>query len=571
MAEIVLCEQRKKLLKDKGHIIVKGGPGAGKTTISLIKAEQAIGIQSLEKAQRILFLSFARSTIGRVIESAKNILDPAHLKHIEINTYHAFAWTIIQSFSKLIIKSKVIRLLSPPDAAAKFFGLNKEDRRKECKRLFEEEGILSFEIFAEVTVEILERTKKVREMLSDAYPIIYVDEFQDTDPMEWRMIQLLGEKSIIIALADPYQRIYDFRGANPKRIKEFETHFKPNIYDFGDENNRSNGTDIVKFGNDLLSGANKGKRYNQVVINKYGYDAGEPMSAIKYCLFNSIKRQMKDKPDGNWSIAVLTKTRLGTLSISNYLTKSSARLKSINHEVLIDPAGPSLAAVLIAGLMEKKAKKDLLSDLVNNVVAHLRGRKDKITQVDLERSGVLTSYLNGEKIRGKNRLHLINDIETIVENTSKLTFSGIPQNDWLMVRDHIGNATHEVLVDIHADSKYIKLLNRGALLGETLAENYKQNGHYGNTREAVRTGLLQEHFSMANRDYRGIYIMTLHKSKGKEFDEVVIWDDRQSAIVPFNPTPTAIEQARYLLRVGVTRARQMTTICTPSAAPCILL
>lgn len=84
------------------------------------------------------------------------------------------------------------------------------------------------------------------------YPVIILDEFQDTSADEWQLIQLLGTQSKLIALADPEQRIYDFRGADPKRITQFIESFKPKIFDFGQQNNRSNGKDIAEFGNDLL-------------------------------------------------------------------------------------------------------------------------------------------------------------------------------------------------------------------------------------------------------------------------------------------------------------------------------
>ena len=49
------------------------------------------------------------------------------------------------------------------------------------------------------------------------YPVIILDEFQDTSADEWQLIQLLGTNSELIALADPEQRIYDFRGAAQNR------------------------------------------------------------------------------------------------------------------------------------------------------------------------------------------------------------------------------------------------------------------------------------------------------------------------------------------------------------------
>ena len=92
------------------------------------------------------------------------------------------------------------------------------------------------------------------------------------------MIQALGERSRLIALADAEQRIYEFRGADPKRIGEFITAYQPVQFDFGSENNRSNGTDITVFGNDLLTEANKAKNYNDVVLTRYGFYRGKVLT-----------------------------------------------------------------------------------------------------------------------------------------------------------------------------------------------------------------------------------------------------------------------------------------------------
>ena len=55
-----------------------------------------------------------------------------------------------------------------------------------------------------------------------AYPIIILDEFQDTNDDEWNLIKILCKHSDLIALADPDQRIYDFRGADPARSSNLQ-------------------------------------------------------------------------------------------------------------------------------------------------------------------------------------------------------------------------------------------------------------------------------------------------------------------------------------------------------------
>lgn len=66
--------------------------------------------------------------------------------------------------------------------------------------------------------------------------------------------------------------------------------------------------------------------------------------------------------------------------------------------------------------------------------------------------------------------------------------------------------------------------------------------------------------------------MTIHKSKGKEFDEVIIYEGQfQGKIVNKMHGIKSIEQSRLSLRVGVTRARQNVTIVTPARDICPFL
>ena len=75
------------------------------------------------------------------------------------------------------------------------------------------------------------------------YPVIILDEFQDTNADQWRVVQALGQFCTLIALADPEQRIYDFIGADPERLNHFRAAFTPVEVDLSTDNYRSAGTD----------------------------------------------------------------------------------------------------------------------------------------------------------------------------------------------------------------------------------------------------------------------------------------------------------------------------------------
>lgn len=567
---MMLCEKRKALLKADGDLLVMGGPGAGKTTISLLKANQLIEDGKLLPGQKVLFLSFARSTITNIQKTTKVLISERNREFIEINTYHGFIWRLLQNYSYLLNGHRHITLLTPHIAGAHLAELDgAQTRIQKLEELFSKNGLLSFDLFAKYAAELFNQSDRILSLITDTYPVIIVDEFQDTNSNEWQFIKALGSYSFIIALADPEQRIYDFRGANVKRIAEYIEEFDPTIFDFEQENNRSTGKDITTFGNDLLLGKNKGKSYNDVVINKYAFNRDEPNKILKLNILTAIRR-LKTDIGNDWSIAILVRSKRLMLSVSTYLS-SQTSLPPIFHEVAIDPNGPSLAGIVITGLLEP-VQFNQLEITTNDLINHIRGRTgEKVANTAIQFVNSIANYLKSGRATGKKRQVFITELADIIEKRKELKFTGIPETDWLAVRKLFQDCESEYLRHVYDDAKYLRLLNKGAVLSERLSEKWRSAQSYDGAKAAIEDALLQEHFIAAQTSYKGVNLMTLHKSKGKEFDEVFIWEDYYNPIVHQNSSEKQLHESRYLLRVGATRAREKTTFLTVASQPCILL
>ncbi len=409
---ITLSTENQRFIDGTGHSLVIGGPGCGKTTMALLKAHHEIAVRGLKPSQRILFLSFARATISRVEQHAKTILGSEARNELEINTYHGFTWGLLRSHGYLLVKKGLkLRLLPPPQAASLLASIEGDDAKEaEKQRLFIENGQVHFDLFATLAADLFRRSPKLRNIFCQLHPIIILDEFQDTNDDEWALIKELGKGSTLIALADPEQRIYEFRGATAARIPEYEANFKPTLYDFSGDSHRSAGTDICEFGNDLLTGKNKGKKYKNVSLHSYPIWKSEGRHLhLKAHVFKRIKHlHDQGKP---WSLAILVPTKNLMLDVSDFLSASQTlrdnrKAPKITHEVALEAAGPALAATVIGGLLEGGASPaEIGQRLITDLCDHIKGRKgnDTPSKAQLELALSLTDFVSSGKLRGPKK------------------------------------------------------------------------------------------------------------------------------------------------------------------------
>lgn len=564
-------DQKLGFLACAEHALALGGPGAGKTHVALVKARDEIRSGTLKPGQKILFLSFARPTVARIIEKASELISSEDLQWLEVSTYHGFAWTILRSHAYLLNGRLGVQLLPPPEAAAHLTDIDRNHHDAEKRRLFEQEGRLHFDLFASLVNELLRRSGRLATIFSDSYPIIILDEFQDTNSDEWALIQQLGQRSRLIALADPDQRIYEFRGADPRRVGEFLEVFHAKHFDFVGENHRSSGTDITTYGNDLLTGANKDKTYQQVKVTRYGFMYGKSLHfSAKAAVCTALSR-LKDVPDK--SIAILVPSKRLMLEFSDYLSSPVDGLPELYHDVAMDAEPPALAAGVIATLLEGGTASDMASRMLGALHSHIRGRRGgkPTPQPELDLADALSGFMNTGKVRGAKRQLIVSEVQRISTERQQLQLTGEPAEDWLHLRSLLASSSAGALKQVATDARYLRLLHRGSVLRTNLGALWRAQGGYQGAEEVVRSALMQEHFAAAQKDWRGIHLMTIHKSKGKEFDEVIIYDGMFQRIARAPHDHKAYAQDLLALRVGVTRAIRRTSILTPKRDPCPFL
>lgn len=600
-----LTDKQNEVLAAERHLLVQGGPGSGKTTVSILKAGKIVK-EGLKTGQRVLFLSFARATVSRVLEAIddEDEITPDVKRHIEVDTYHAFFWRLIKTHGYLLGLPRRIAILTPPNEAVALSDIRNEYKSDdklsqqelqekkqreyaERRRLAVEEGLVCFDLFAEMGGELLHRSNKIRRLISNVYPVIILDEFQDTAPDQWRVIQALGRDSQLLALADPEQRIFDFIGADPERLQHFEDEFAPSKFDLSGENHRSKGTDLAHFGNDILKGKFTKKSYDGVYFDVFDANHNQAVTKVVTETLQARKRLIKDGPK-NWSLAILVPTKRMTRVVSDAFREPPGKLPKIEHNAAVDMEAAILAAEIIAYLLQSHGGRGDVAGFVNLIGSYFRGKGgDSPSKTSLEEAArIFAAYKKAVERRAagkdvlKSSIYL--PIEAAYGASYDLVLTGEPDSDWTTVRKHLDAADCKRLNDIAAEVRNIRLLDRGTQLREALSQNWRDTGRYLDALEIVRQAFVQEHFSTNTKPESGVVVMNMHKAKGKQFDEVIIFEGwplitkrkivaNPGRIVRGNTRDNIDDQTRQNFRVSITRAKRRTTILTPKLDPCVLL
>jgi DNA helicase II / ATP-dependent DNA helicase PcrA len=571
-----LCKKRQQILDERGHVLVTGGPGSGKTTIALLKALHRIE-ESIEEGQAILFLSFSRAAVARIAEAAREQIPRANQSLLNIQTFHSFFWEILRTHAYLLGAPKKLTLLSPHDERALSDGITRSDTdpawqawMTERERLFQEEGRTAFDLFAPKTAEILAQCARIRRVVAVRYPLIIVDEAQDTGPDQWACIKALAKHSQLLCLADLEQQIFDFLpGIGPERIIQIEGDLTPVRIDLGAENHRSPDNEIAAFGADILAGKARTGAYSGVSQLQFHPKAERRDHTIRQSVgvvYKLVKAKIGQPPE---SIAILASFDRGATIVSNALRGGN---KPIPHKVLFDESSTLLSSRLVAFLLEPKVEGKEASDLAEALELLSCVFRAKGSATALKRARELEGWAYKTRIGNiASKAGLYKHLAALVRSLGSTSLTGDPRKDWSLLRGMLRDTSVKELVSVDRDLEYLVAFNRGKRIASNLSSLWEEHGQYVGARRALDAALAEDQILSGVEELSGIHVMTMHKPKGKQFDAVIIFQCDHSSPLVWRNDPAPYRRSRKILRVAITRARIHTLILRQAFPACPIL
>lgn len=572
-------DPRLQVIQGTGHILVIGGAGSGKTTVALRKAVKRIS-DGLFPGQKVLFLSFSNAAVSRISQAARLEVPVKQRACLALQTLHSFCWDILRTHGYLLGAPRRLKLLAPQDERALSNGAERGSAEwgmweVERRRLFRDEGRVGFDLFAPLASEILERCALIRELFAARFPLIVLDEAQDTGPGAWKCIELLAPLVQVLCLADMEQQIFDhLEGVGPERINQIIKCLNPDRIDLGGENHRSPGTEILAFANDVLNRRVRSTAYAGVTYFKYDPRNVDFPKLVRIGLaqvFRAIKKGIGRDLE---NCAILAPSSFGVAKISAALQNGS---KSIVHKVLFDEASTLLAGRLAAFLLEPKSEDAISINVAVSLELLSDIRRAAGTKGGREESARLLLWAGKLRAGKLPRNSVVGAATEMVRAANRLAFTGNPSADWLAVKKLLQTIDHDSISSLAHHLDYFVAFRRGKKISANLSNAWARSGSYEAARQALDSALAEDQILSGVDDLSGIHVMTIHRSKGKQFDGVIILREGRRTKGGWNSSfvwrddQPPFSRSRRILRVGITRAIHHVLILDPAFPACPIL
>ena len=572
-------------------LLVIAGAGSGKTRVLTTKIAyliQEIGVAPFN----ILAITFTNKAAKEMKERVVNLLGPIAYQ-IQISTFHSFGlqivrdnydllgykkeFTILDSDDSLLIIKKILKDMNldtkvynprairnrissaknemmTPDDLDKFsysdYDTKVVEVYREYQNKLEKNNSLDFDDLLLKPIELFNNNPDILNKYQEKFQYILIDEYQDTNEVQYTLTKLLGKKSKnICVVGDESQSIYAFRGSNYRNILNFEHDYPESKIILLEQNYRSTKT-ILNAANDVIKNNKQRKDKNLWTDNEVG-------DKIIY------HKSSDEKDESKYVTGEITKLIDSGVSLNNIVVLYRTNAQSRNIEEAMLHANIPYKVIGSFYFYNRKEIKDLLCylRLINNpkddvsllrcINTPKRGIGEKTIEHIVEiandnNTSLFEAIDSGKELKFKE---LILDMQKSCENLSLTEMVDL-------VLDKSG-LKEELVITKTLDSE-IRLENLEEF--KSITKNYEDE--YGVIslddflNEISLVSDMSEHQDNTNK----VNLMTIHSVKGLEFDYVFVIGMEEGLFPHFNSinegTNSAIEEERRLCYVAITRAKK---------------
>lgn len=582
-------------------VLILAGAGSGKTKTITTRLAYLIGEVGIDPAAT-LTLTFTNKAATQMRERAMSLLSRAQVSVVYpplLCTFHKFgllflkfhmdklgrknSFVVIDTDDKKrilknfgtelpasLIASEISRyknsLISPQEAWAQAEQKSYQQIAKtyeQYEQYLAQNNLVDFDDLLVLTYRILDENPALCAQMSERYQYIMIDEYQDTNDLQYRLIRkLCSTHENICVVGDDDQSIYGWRGANIRNILEFADHFANTKVVKLEKNYRST-TQILKAANELID-HNRGRMGKvlestkgdgkEIVFLESGDEAQEAR-AIAGAIHALIKEGVSPK-----EIAVLYRI--------NALSRSLE--EGLNRE--------GIAYKMVGGVKfyERAEIKDLISYLRLVANPHDDFSLRRIINRPKRGLGKVTVdkiIANAHEARKSIYDYLAHHAQELESLTSKKAMESlllfVEQLDRL--REVASLATYDIIDTLEETFGVKKYYSE---LPDALERVSNIDEFYGLFRDQIKQNpdlsvddFLNELALQSDQDQidtESITIMSVHASKGLEFDHVFVIG-MEEGFFPLIGDGSDIEEERRLGYVAITRARkELTLSCSGS-------
>ena len=600
-------EQIEAVNSTNGPLLIFAGAGSGKTRVitnRIIRMVEELHIDP----RKIVALSFTNKSAREMRERIYKLIGRKKIKGIELSTFHALGLKICKlhidkigfktpfllqtpndleiTISDILKKYKIDSKLFPIKQILSQLSYYKNSGKKRDEttewsllidRIYEDYNntmrgmnALDFDDLILKPIEIIKSSEEVRHYYHNKFKYFMIDEFQDTNEVQYNLIkQLLGNNNNICVVGDDDQSIYGFRGSNKDLILNFENDFPGTKVINLLRNYRSSDT-ILSVANSLIK-KNKNRR-EKILI---GTIQGNFIPIV-------IERENEREEaiyivDQIQDLIVRNKVRGGEISIlfrTNYQSRpfeEELRLRSIPYKL-----------IGAYNFFDRKEVKDLIAYIrivanQNDDLSILRilnypkrglGQNtqlkivEKASELEINIFGVLLKICEVPEFIPEIKRAAVSKIYELVNLIQKFNreFYTQPRMSEVL-KNLIKEVNFETEISMEEDDEKVikaRMLNLSEIVNMMSYFEIDWDGEGKPTLFdfLMKLSILSDDDDNDSKEDSRVQLMTMHLSKGLEFDSVFL-SGMEEGILPSSRSTdeVGIEEERRLLYVGITRAK----------------